>query len=300
MNATHPLSTRGSREATIENAGWLRLGDSVIRLTPVVRTLAGKSLQVLKSLSTVPGTTFRNDGESLGILIGGVHLSVDSLEDLWIVREVFPHGFYDLVGMGKDAHVIDVGANIMIAGLRFASMPGVAKVTGFEPMGPTLAKAARNLELNPDLSKKITLNPVGLGAKDATLAVDYSATWRGSVSAREGGMTNPHILRSPDLRTEQAEIREATKAVTEAIKDSPSDNLILKVDCEGAEEEILDNLAASGVLSRFSQTVIEFHRAAHGLHGLLEREGFKGLSFRPTGDLHLGIIHAVNTRILSR
>jgi FkbM family methyltransferase len=269
-------------------------------MTPVIRTLAGTSLQLLKSLSTLPGTTFRNDGESLGVLIGGVQLSVDSLEDLWIVREVFRHGFYDLVGMGNDAHVIDVGANIMIAGLRFASMPEVAKVTGFEPMGPTLAKAARNLELNPDLSKKITLNPVGLGARDATISVEYSASWRGSVSAREGALTNPHILRSPDRRAEQAVIREATQAVAEALKDSPSDNFILKLDCEGAEEEILGNLSASGILTRFSQTVIEFHREDHGIHGLLKQAGFKGLSFRPTGDLHLGIIHAVNTQIPSR
>jgi FkbM family methyltransferase len=262
--------------------------------------MIANSLQVLKSLSAVPGTSFCNDGESLGIRIGGINLSVDSLEDLWIIREVFVHGLYDLFGLAKDTHAIDVGANIMIAGLHFAAMPNVVKVTGFEPMRPTLQKAAHNMRLNPELSRKITLHPVGLGARDATLDVDYSSTWRGSVSARETGMTNPHILRAQDHVTEQAVIKEAAGVITEALKDSPGENLILKLDCEGAEEEILENLALKGVLSGFSQIVIEWHRADHGINELLGREGFKGLSFRPTGDRHLGIIHAVNSRHISR
>ena len=300
MNVTLPPSPRGGEGASITNAEWLRLGDSVIRILPSIRPMIGNSLQVLKSLSAVPGTSFSNDGESLGILIGGINLSVDSFEDLLIVREVFIHGLYDLFGNAKDTHVIDVGANIMIAALRFAAMPGVIKITGFEPMRPTLEKASRNLQLNPELSKKITLHPVGLGARDATLSVDYSATWRGSVSAREAGMTNPYILRAHDHVTEQAVIREAATAISEALKDSPANNLILKLDCEGAEEEILANLAGKGVLSRFSQVVVEWHRHDHGIDELLEKEGFKGLSFSPTGDRNLGIIHAVNTGHISR
>ena len=172
MNVTLPSSPRGGQGASIDNAEWLRLGDSVIRILPSIRPMMANSLQVLKSLSVVPGTSFSNEGESLGIRIGGINLSVDSHEDLLIVREVFVHGLYDLFGNGKDTHVIDVGANIMIAALRFAAMPGVIKITGFEPMRPTLEKASRNLQLNPELSKKITLHPVGLGARDATLSVD--------------------------------------------------------------------------------------------------------------------------------
>ena len=288
-----------SQEASIENAGWLRLGDSVIRLLPSIRPMIRSSFQVLNSLAKIPGTTFSNDGESLGITIGGIRLSVDTLEDLLIVREVYLHGFYDLFGY-EDTHVIDVGANIMISGLWFASMPGVVKVTGFEPMRPTAEKAERNMSLNPAIAQKITLHHAGLGARNTTLRVDYSTTWRGSVSARESGMTNPHILAARDHTTETALIREASAAISDAIKDSSGKNLILKLDCEGAEEEILENLAESGVLSTFSQVVVEWHRAGHGIDALLSREGFRGLSYRPTGALHLGMIHAVNTRQPSR
>ena len=66
-----------------------------------------------------------------------------------LVDEVYS---FDCTG---DAIVIDIGMNRGIASLYFAAKDNILNVYAFEPFGPTRALAQRNLELNPELARKI-------------------------------------------------------------------------------------------------------------------------------------------------
>jgi len=56
-----------------------------------------------------------------------------------------------------DATIIDVGGNFGIMALQFAKQAKQGKVISFEPTHYALEKFKRNLELNPELNKRITV-----------------------------------------------------------------------------------------------------------------------------------------------
>jgi len=56
-----------------------------------------------------------------------------------------------------DATIIDVGGNFGIMALQFAMQAKLGKVISFEPTHYALKKFRKNLELNPELNKRITV-----------------------------------------------------------------------------------------------------------------------------------------------
>lgn len=78
-----------------------------------------------------------------------------------------------------DAVILDVGANIGAITLPLAWRHPSAQIHSFEPTCYALEKLRRNLELNPSLSSRVTVNPCFVGATSGTLleAKAYSS-WR--------------------------------------------------------------------------------------------------------------------------
>jgi hypothetical protein len=133
MSVSRPLLHRNPTELRnrVMGASDLRFGSSIINLTPANREKVIQCFSAMELFTKRDGAVWGNDGDSLKIEIGEIHLTVDNIEDCYIVNEIFGHGFYD-ISIQENVHVIDIGANLLIASLYFAKMEKVTKVTAFE------------------------------------------------------------------------------------------------------------------------------------------------------------------------
>jgi hypothetical protein len=83
--------------------------------------------------------------------------------------------------------------------------------------------------------------------------------------------------------------------VQEIFSKHPSEELFLKLDCEGAEYEILQKLHESGLLPKIKVVIIEWHfKGYESLEKLLGANGFTSVVFpRPTPTISdMGMIYA--------
>src|ERR1017187_4703817 len=158
--------------------------------------------------------------------------------------------------IGGPVHCIDIGANVGIASLSFALQPWVCQVTGFEPLKPTFEKALKHLDSNPTIAGKVTLYNFGLAGSDREVAVEYSPTWKGSVGIRN----SPSFIRTAnDRTTEHMQLRKASAVLQEIGVGNHDEKFVIKMDCEGAEYEIIDDLVKSGSIQNISALMIEWH-----------------------------------------
>ena len=125
------------------------------------------------------------------IEIQGKNLIIRGKADntLWTAAEVLCHTGYDFF-VNEPYIMIDIGFNIGITSLYFARNENIKQIYGFEPFRPTYEQGLKNLELNPELARKIKLFDFGLGSSDKILEIDYNPDLPGSmstVSDRFGG-----------------------------------------------------------------------------------------------------------------
>ena len=201
----------------------------------------------------------------------GVRIDVSDTADcpLYLVREVFVKSEYNL-DIGRESVLIDIGMNRAAVSLRFATNENIKSVYAFEPFRPTFELAKRNLELNPQLSKKIHASNVGLGRKEATLELLY-------LSTRTGCMSTTHDVckGKKNVNKETVVIKDAAKEIASILEENKDKYIIVKCDCEGAEFEIFERLAEQGLVGRIDVVIMEYHfEPPDRLVKILTREGF--------------------------
>ena len=254
--------------------------DFNLHLHPQKHAFFPKSLHYAKALRNQAGAKFSlTAADELLVQIGELTLHVQSEEDLYILLEIHVEGSYNLHS-SRPAIVLDIGMNVGFASLAFAVMPNVRHVVSFEPFPSTFQQALVNFRLNPSLHSKITPVNVGLGATARSLSLEYCDAWRGSM----GFDGVPDFLRAGNqIRTETVQIQSIHEILSRPDLQPPADtDLIAKIDCEGAEYEIMDALAAAGALPRFKAVMIEWHRKGNApLIALLQAAGFAVLSHSP-------------------
>ena len=299
MSQNNPALQRDAADIAqkIRNSSSLSLERSTIQLTPENREKVIQCLSAIKLFSKRYGAIWGNDGESLKLEIGGLHLTVDNIEDCYIVNELFGHGYYAIT-TPEDVHVIDIGANLLFASLFFAKMESVMKVTAFEPLKPTLEKAYHHLAINPDLASKIELHPYGLNDTEKTISVAYSRDIKAAARTDMEWEALAHLQNRPGYERQEALLKKASSVLAEVIKNSPCKRFVLKVDCEGAETAILRDLKEQGLLEKFSMILMEWHGDnQEALEKLLLSSQFQSISISPQAKPELGMIYAFNTRI---
>ncbi len=91
------------------------------------------------------------------------------------------------------------------------------------------------------------------------------------------------------VKTVTVQIRDIREAVQEIFSNHPSEELFLKLDCEGAEYEILEKLDESGLLPKIKVIIIEWHfKGYEPLEKLLTANGFARRSLPQTYPHHQG------------
>jgi FkbM family methyltransferase len=164
--------------------------------------------------------------------------------DLAAINESFMFNSYLAAGhieLNEDAIVIDVGANIGDFTMQVAKMCPKGRVYAVEPLADCVAVLRRNLALNYLVNVEI-LNSA-LGGHDGETRL-----FGAGVSSSE----HFHIRGTSDSET----VRITTLA--RLINDWQLERIdLLKLDCEGAEWDILPT--ATEVLPRIRQISMEFH-----------------------------------------
>jgi len=185
----------------------------------------------------------------------GVRIDVSDTADcpLYLIREVFVKSEYNL-DIGRESVLIDIGMNRAAVSLRFATNDNIKSVYGFEPFRPTFELAKRNLELNPQLSRKIHASNIGLGRKELTLELPY-------MNNATGGMSTTHDVCKGErnAKKETVVIKDAAKEIAPILEDNKNKYIIVKCDCEGAEFEIFERLNEENIVGRIDVVMMEYH-----------------------------------------
>lgn len=213
--------------------------------------------------------------------VSGLEFFVETPEELYILSELFVNCIY-CFETSRPCVVIDVGMNVAFASLMFALRENVIKVYGYEPFSETYRQAIRNLELNPRVAGKVETKNVGLadGAREAVF--EYCRDYRGSVG--QNGL--PERLRGrATIVNRPVRLLGAVDEIAAIVKRHPRTDIVMKIDCEGAEYGILDSMFERGILTTASSLVaiiIEWHQL--GPQRLIERlaeSGFFAVSPSP-------------------
>ena len=212
------------------------------------------------------------DGGHVTVGVGAFDVagfSVDSLA--YLHNEIFVKLAYFFRSSRPDPFVIDGGSNIGISVLFFKALYPAARVLAFEPAARAHALLVRNVQANQ--LQQVDVHRAALGRLDGDVTFyeeeDDPATFR--MSTREG--------RIPGSATTVPQ-RRLSDLVTEDVD-------LLKLDVEGAEEDVLDDLVRSRAIERVDQVIVEYHHhldpARDFLGRFLERLREEGFACQVTG-----------------
>lgn len=190
-------------------------------------------------------------GQSLKGRFAGCAFHIRNKEDFQIFQEVFIQKDYD-VELPGELVVADVGMNVGYASLRFASMNWVKEVHAFEPFEFPYQRAVENFDLNPALKSKIFPNRFGLFDANLQREVKYDDTHTISTSVR-GAASGAEVI---------IHLREAASILGPIIRNAKAmgRRFMLKLDCEGSEFPIIENLHRNKLLKEIDILLLEWHK----------------------------------------
>lgn len=201
----------------------------------------------------------RKMGATLSMTQSGIRASFENVEvliknrqDFKIFREVFYWRIY-VAEFPERFVVADVGMNVGFASLMFASLSGAAEVHSFEPFAYPFERALENFALNPSLGQKIKPHNFGLYDKTTSYEVGYNADNSIATSVRgEPGSSRKVTI----------ELQEAVTVLAPIIADAHNRGLrfLLKLDCEGSEFPIIENLYKQNLLKEVDCILMEWHK----------------------------------------
>src|SRR5262245_40297601 len=163
---------------------------------------------------------------------------------LHLYREIFLRRDYAFELGTRTPTIVDCGSNIGTSIAFFKRLYPQARVIGFEPHPKLFPVLRANLDRNG--MKDVELHNCALGKEEGTASFFVSA--------------NPGFLRS-SLRSDRGgDIRITCKLerVSDHLRKLDTIDL-LKIDVEGAERLIMDDLVSSGLITRPRHYVLEYH-----------------------------------------
>lgn len=172
--------------------------------------------------------------------IGAVYTAID----------VFAFGAYECDWDLEEAPVvIDIGANIGAWVLRLAEVR--PRVTGicYEPDPAAASYLTRNLQMN-GLAERVEIRPEAVSDRTGTASLFQAEPGDGTSSLHPVSHTVPF--------ERQARVR--TLAFSEAVEQARGDVSLVKMDCEGAEYDIVAG-SPPGAWDRVKRIVVEYHPA---------------------------------------
>lgn len=224
------------------------------------------------------------------IKFGGLVFEIESTEEFLILSEIFLEKDYNFI-CNSHCVVIDIGANIGIASVFFSQKEYVKKIYSFEPIVDSFKIAEQNFK-NNNITKVKGFYNYGLGGSNRVENFFFNKSLKGNSGIR--GSFSPSYNRSSivtEVRT--VEIRKASDILKPIIEENKNLRIVIKMDCEGAEYEIIENLSKENLLQKIDIVVLEWHDlGAKRIEDCLVRNNFTIFS-RSLGPIS-GIIYGKN------
>jgi len=222
-----------------------------------------------------PELTLESHKEGVLAHFKDLRLYIESSEEFFIVKEVFVEKDYNLVS-NESFVVFDIGMNIGISSLFFALNKNVEQIYSFEPVVTTYNQAVYNLELNPAYSNKIKAFNFGLGGFSRVEKVLYNSQAKGNCGIR---LESSLVIDKANAKEIEINIKNITEVLPDLMDKHPRQKKVLKIDCEGAEYEIVQKLSDTNVLADIDILLIEWHdKGAKILEDLLVANDFRVIS----------------------
>jgi FkbM family methyltransferase len=213
---------------------------------------------------------------------------IDSSEEFLILNEIFIDQEYNFV-CNEDCILIDIGANVGIASIYFSQLDHVQKIYSFEPVKDTFEIAENNLKRN-NIMKISQFSNFGLGNLERKEQFLFRNNAKGNCGIR--GQLSPSYHGENDYEKRTVLIKQATEVLEPIFNENKNFKIVVKMDCEGSEYEILENLYNSYLLNRIHIIVLEWHDfGAEILENYLKDNNFTVFSRRLSSIS--GMIYAV-------
>jgi FkbM family methyltransferase len=303
FKVSRAVSSFGNKFARygINKHDYVIAGDKITFHKLNVTVLYGKAYPILEeyevavNLYKKAGTRFFTDADdNVNIEIDNITFIINDREELYILSEIFLEGSYNLLSpVNKKIALIDIGMNVGITSLFYASKKEVQKVFSFEPFLPTYNLALNNIKLNKSFSEKMQVNNFGLAREEGKMTIPYSLKEKGRMGLN--GVPAKSAIANLGV-TQQDIFLKPVAPEFDKIKAQVNANFVVcKMDCEGAEYEIIDSLFTSGLLSLPDVYFIEWHhKSPEGIISNLVKCNYNVIGTTFKGK-NLGMIYAIKT-----
>ena len=222
-----------------------------------------------------PELVLESHKEGVLARFNGLEIYIESSEEFFIIKEVFIEKDYNLLS-NESFVVFDIGMNIGISSLFFALNKNVTQLYSFEPVVPTYNQAVYNRDLNPNCTSKMETFNFGLGGSTRVEKVLYNAQAKGNCGIR---LDASLVLDKNNAEEIEIHIKNIGEVLPDLLVKHPNQKKVLKIDCEGAEYEILEKLSELNLLLDVDVLLIEWHdKGAKILEELLIANNFRVIS----------------------
>ena len=201
-----------------------------------------------------PDLEISDAGEFLKISFNEMIFFVESGEEFIILKEIFIDNEYDF-SLEKDCILIDIGANVGMASVFFNQQDNIKKIYSFEPVKDNFQLAEKNFSANN--VSKVYLYNFGLGNCEREEQFNYSRQLKGNSGKKERKNFNYRHITKIEERT--VKIKKASEVLKSIIEKNRGVKVVIKMDCEGGEYEIIQDLASSNLLSSIDILMLEWH-----------------------------------------
>ncbi|MGN1153456.1 MAG: FkbM family methyltransferase [Candidatus Gastranaerophilaceae bacterium] len=228
---------------------YIQYKESILKKYAKKHKLSDKAFKSLSDrIKNLETKGFRLQDLKNEIILSNKKIKIATDRYAWIAQEVFFDEIYKiptaLLKNNTKYCVFDIGSNRCYTALYFADKKWCKQVYSFEIMPQTYKLAMKNLKLNNKyLQNKIQAYNLGLGAENKEVEALY-------IPNRDGISTlNLEWLESyaPKVVTKakstKCKIIQASTFLRDLIEQQNISNIIFKIDVEGAEYDILQDLA---------------------------------------------------------
>lgn len=206
----------------------------------------------------------------------GLKMYVETTEEFFIINEVFIEQDYNFTTPNKSV-LIDIGANIGTSSLYFSTLDCVDKIYAFEPVLDTFKQAELNFYLNKSKNKVVEFNNFGLGKNNRNEIFAFDNSFKGNTGVR--GELSSSYSNNSNTTEVKVKIKEATNVLRKVVSENPNTTIIVKMDCEGAEYEIFENILESGFIKEVDVFMLEWHdKGSKYIEDALALNGFNYFS----------------------
>lgn len=204
---------------------------------------------------------------SLLLKLKNIQIKVNSKDEFNNVKEVLLDQIYNyFLNDGKKDVILDIGMNIGDSILYFLQNDNVKKIYGYEPFRRTFELAKENLKLHLKNTDRIEIFQYGISNKNEKRIIDYNSDMSCDQSTISETCEKAYefylkwgIIEEKNKERELIIVKKASDVFKPIIKKHHDNNIILKMDCNGEEYNILEELLKEGILSEISFIMLKWH-----------------------------------------